>query len=100
MKQKGVQVTELLLLHFSIQVLDSNNNQSQKPGGECDDGLLQYLWDTSRVPWTCNHVRFGFWGGINWSVMALCGIKLNNFFGVFCPIPKKAAPLFGALLVK
>lgn len=32
--------------------------------------------------------------------MALCGIKLNNFFGAFCPVPKKAAPLFGSLLIK
>lgn len=32
--------------------------------------------------------------------MALCGDKLNNFFGVFCPVPEQAAPPFGSLLVK
>lgn len=45
-------------------------------------------------------VKFGFWGVINWSVMALCRTKLYNFFGAFCPVPKQAAPLFGSLLVK
>lgn len=45
-------------------------------------------------------VRFGFWGGINWSVMALCGNKWNNFFGVLCRVPRQAAPQFGSLLVK
>lgn len=95
-KQEGVPVTELLLLCFSIQVLDSYNNQPQKPGMSMMTACWN-LWDTSSVPWTHSHVRFSFWGGINSSVMALCEIKLNNFFGVFCPLHKKAAPLIGSL---
>lgn len=83
MRQKGVQITEVLLC-FSFQLLDPDVSQAQKSRVSMMMALLQYLWATNS-PWTLQSCRVELMGRNRLDRDGSAWNFVKSFLDVFCP---------------